>query len=106
MHPAVISEEDVDKNQGHIVSSLHGLDVSEDEPPVPTSQYIKHMVAKEQEKKARKGNTLLKYDFDSESYPVFQWKGTASEQEPERNGYSREHFVRGHLWCCHPLKLW
>ena len=56
------------------MSSLHGLDVSEDEPPVPTSQYIKHMVAEEQ-KKARKGNTLLKYDFDSESYPVLPMEG-------------------------------
>ena len=48
-------EEDVDKNQGHVVSCLHGLDASDDETPVPTSQYIKHMVAEEQEKKAKKG---------------------------------------------------
>ena len=47
------------------MSCLHGLDASDDETPVPTSQYIKHMVAEEQEKKAGKGNALTSFIYFS-----------------------------------------
>ena len=63
IRPAVISGKNVDKNLEHVVSCLHGLDASDDETPVPTSQYIKHMVAEEREKKAKKGNTLTSFIY-------------------------------------------